>query len=152
MHIIRRILLYIGFIDLKNYFYIIKFYHKNKNSEIVSKYNIRMDWIGRLYGTINLRDEDMGNSQDVIEALVLEKMKDLILWLDNNNLQDIISYPKIYYIENSISFLFIFKPLFYIISWLWLIIIGIIFFIIHVMWQNIVNYFNIIFEIVKNII
>jgi hypothetical protein len=108
-------------IDIKNYFYIKEDIKKNKGTVEWEKLKLRHDWIGRIYTVINLPPEVIYSPdapQEIRPAYVLEESKPINEYLTKLNLQEII-IPELSPIENSISWLIVYKPYFQKLSWKW---------------------------------
>jgi len=106
------------FKDISDWFYIKKQIKKAKTKEEWYKYNLRVDWVNRIYTIINLPKEYFGEKDpNVILQKVDERTQPIFEFLSNYNLQDVMipEIPK--HIENSYSYLFIMKPNPKIISW-----------------------------------
>jgi hypothetical protein len=116
---INYILLKTGIKDLYFYWYIWRFIRKNRNSDMWKQFNLRHDWIGRMYTVQSYTYEDVSLPEDVRYALVMDKMRPLIDWLQSNNLGEIVM-PDVKKISDTYSYLVKFSPLFYEISFSWL--------------------------------
>lgn len=116
---INYILLKTGIKDLYFYWYIWRFIRKNRKSEKWRQFNLRHDWIGRMYTVQSYTYEDSSLPEDVRYALVMDKMRPLIDWLQASNLGEIVM-PDIKKIPDTYSYLVKFSPLFYEISFSWL--------------------------------
>ena len=116
---LNYILLKTGIKDLYFYFYIWKFIRKNRDSEQWKSFKLRHDWIGRMYTVQSYGYEDSSLPDDVTYALVMDKIRPLIDWLQKNNLGEIVM-PDVKKIPDTYSYLIKFSPLFYEISLSWL--------------------------------
>ena len=117
---INYILLKTGIKDLYFYLYIWRFIRKNRNTETWKNFGLRYDWIGRIYTVQSYTYEDSSLPEEVRYGIVMEKMRPLINWMQNNNLGEIVM-PNVQKIEDSYSYLIKFSPLFYEISLWWFI-------------------------------
>lgn len=117
---INYILLKTGIKDLYFYFYIWRFIMKNKKSQMWQDYNLRHDWIGRIYTVQSHSYEDALLPEEVKYTLVTEKIRPLVDWLQKNNLGEILM-PDVKKIQDTYSYLIKFSPLFYEISVWWII-------------------------------
>lgn len=117
---LNYILLKTGIKDIYFYFYIWRFIRKNRDSFQWKQFNLRHDWVGRIYTVESYTYEDASLPEDVRYATTMEKIRPLIDWLQSNNLGEILM-PKISMIEGSYSYLIKFSPLFYEISLSWFI-------------------------------
>lgn len=100
--------------DISNYRFILKTIKKNKETIEWNKLNLRSDWIGRIYTVINLPPEVIHSSdapEEIRPAYILEESRPVNEYLTGLNLQEIL-LPEITPIENSISYLIIYKPYF----------------------------------------
>ena len=51
------------------------FMNKSKsNRELLEKNELRVDWIGRVYGVVNVPDEVLGAAEEIQQAYVLKEM------------------------------------------------------------------------------
>jgi len=106
---INKILLKTGIKDLYFYYYIWRFINKNKRSEQWKAYNLRHDWVGRIYTVQSHEYEDALLPEDAKYALVLEKIRHLVDWLQTKNLGEILM-PNVKKIEGTYSYLIKFSP------------------------------------------
>lgn len=114
------LLLKTGLKDLYFYFFIWMFIRKNRDGEKWNEFNLRHDWIGRIYTVRNISYENESLPADVQKSLILENIRPLVDWLVNNNLSEIIM-PSVDQIEGTKSYLIKFSPLFYEISFWWVV-------------------------------
>lgn len=109
--------------DIRNYFFIRKTIKKNMNSMEWQKFNLRVDWIGRIYTVVNLPPEVIyspDSPEEIRPAYVLEESRPLNEYLTRLNLQEVI-VPSISPVENSISYLIVYSPYFQRLSLKWII-------------------------------
>ena len=116
---INYFLLKTGLKDLYFYLYIWRFIRKNRDSTEWQQFNLRNDWIGRIYTVQSYTFEDASLPEEVIYSMTMEKIRPLIDWLQKNNLGEIMS-ANVKKIPDSYSYLIKFSPLFYEISFSWL--------------------------------
>jgi hypothetical protein len=107
------------FSEIKNFFYILTTVDKNKNTATWKDLNLRSDWIGRIYTVISLREEDMGEMEEVKRFKVLERLRPVNEYLTGLGLAEVI-VPNLVPIENSRSYLALYTPYFSQLSYLWL--------------------------------
>ena len=110
--------------DIRNYRFLLKTINKNKNSAEFKKFNLRHDWVGRLYTVINIPPEVLYSPDspgEIRPAYVLEESRPLNEYLTSLNLQEIV-IPVIEPIKDSNSWLLVYKPYFQKISLRWFII------------------------------
>lgn len=96
--------------DLINWFFLKKTIKKNKDSIEWNKFNLRIDWIYRIYTVIHLKeilDSDEFTKWEHI-ANVLEKSKPINEYLSLLNLAEILE-PKITKIKDSDSYLIVYN-------------------------------------------
>lgn len=82
-----------------------------KNTEKLNEQSLRVDWLGRIYGVVNLPEEVMGASQEIQQAYVLQQITtygELILKM---GLGDMV-YPQIQRIDGSNAYLVVLWPVF----------------------------------------
>ena len=115
---INYILLKTGIKDLYFYWYIWRFIRKSQDTDMWKRFNLRYDWVGRIYTVQSYTYEDASLPEDVKFSIVTEKMKPLIDWMQSNNLGEILM-PDIKKIPDTYSYLVKFSPLFYEISLSW---------------------------------
>jgi len=115
---INYLLLKSGLKDVYFYFYIWKFIKKNRNSLQWKQFNLRHDWIGRIYTVESHSYEDSSLPEDILYSMTMEKIRPLIDWLQQNNLGEIMS-ANVKKIPDTYSYLIKFSPLFYEISIPW---------------------------------
>lgn len=135
---INYILLKTGLKDVYFYLYIWAFIRKNRDSPEWKQFNLRNDWIGRIYTVQSYTYEDASLPEDVKYAMVMDKIRPLIDWLQTNNLGEIIM-PDIKRIPDSYSYLIKFSPLFYEISISWLFFRGLAAYVIYLLYPYIKN-------------
>jgi hypothetical protein len=122
--------------DISNYRFLRKTIKKNMNSVEWQKFKLRVDWIGRIYTVVNLPPEVIYSPdapEQIRPAYVLEEIRPLNEYLTRLNLQEII-IPELLPIDNSISYLVVYRPYFQKLSIKWLIyrILGLFF----ILWAN----------------
>jgi hypothetical protein len=106
--------------EISNYFYILKIISKQRKSEEWKNFKLRSDLIGRIYTVISLREEDMGDIEDIKRIRVLERLHPINVYLTSLDLQEIV-LPQIEQIKDSRSYLITYVPLFSQFSWKWII-------------------------------
>ena len=115
---INYILLKTGIKDFYFYFYIWRFIRRNRGGVEWNQFNLRHDWIGRIYTVASYKPEDESLPEEVKYSMTMQELRPLIDWLQRNNLGEIIM-PTIRKIEGTYSYLVKFSPLFYEISIRW---------------------------------
>ncbi|MDB9800871.1 hypothetical protein OAB94_00650 [Flavobacteriaceae bacterium] len=74
-------------------------------------HNLRVDWLGRIYGVVNLTEEVQGASGEIQQAYVLQQITKYGKTLMNMGLGDIV-YPEIQKIKGTAGYLVILWPAF----------------------------------------
>jgi hypothetical protein len=86
------------------------FMNKSKsNRELLEKNELRVDWIGRVYGVVNVPDEVLGAAEEIQQAYVLKEMGRFGSVMTELNLSNIV-YPQMQEIKGSGAYLVIFWP------------------------------------------
>ena len=105
--------------EIANYMFILRTIDKHSSTEQWKECQLRTDMIGRIYTVINLREEDMGEMEEVKRFRVLEMMRPINVYLSDLGLQEII-IPNIEQVPDSRSYLITYTPLFSQFSYTWL--------------------------------
>ena len=74
-------------------------------------HELRVDWLGRIYGIVNLPEEVRSASLDVQQAYVLQQITKYGECMLKIGLADVV-YPQIQKVKNSSSFLIVLWPVF----------------------------------------
>jgi len=83
-----------------------------ENVEMLNKdHELRVDWLGRIYGVINLPEEVRSASLDVQQAYVLQQITKYGDCMLKIGLADVV-YPQIEKVKDSSSFLVVLWPVF----------------------------------------
>ncbi len=86
------------------------FQHTAKKSrDKLQEQDLRVDWIGRVYGVVNIPDEVLGAAEEVQQAYVLKQLGQYGSVMRELNLADIV-YPMIEPIPGTGAYLVIFWP------------------------------------------
>lgn len=114
---IRRI-----FKEINNFFYIKKTIKKesSKLSGQWKSFNLRSNWLCRIYTVISLSEDQMGEEEIVRNYFAMEKMKEMNEYMSSLNFQEIV-YPSIEKIPDSRSYLVVYSPLFRDLTFGWLV-------------------------------
>jgi hypothetical protein len=96
--------------EIANYFFILKTIDKYSKGKEWKDYNLRTDMIGRIYTVISLREEDMGDMEEVKNFRVIERLRPMNEFLTKLGLQEVL-VPNISEIPNSRSYLVTYTPL-----------------------------------------
>lgn len=87
-----------------------KFYKAVKGIEPeLNAANLRIDWIGRIYGVIELKEEFNGQPEMIQQSMVFQELKDTNTLLMKYGLSDL-SYPEISKIPETDQFLVVLYP------------------------------------------
>jgi len=105
--------------EVKNFFFILNTIDKNKGSRDWKRFNLRSDWIGRIYTVISIQEEDLGEEIDVQRFKAMERLKPVNEYLSSLQLSEVI-VPNMSEIENSRSYLVIYTPYFAQLSYIWM--------------------------------
>lgn len=82
-------------------------YQGNLNKE----HGLRVDWLGRIYGVVNLPEEVQTASGEIQQAYVLQRITKYGQTMLNMGIGDIV-FPEIQKVKNSASYLVILWPAF----------------------------------------
>lgn len=80
------------------------------NRELLEKNELRVDWIGRVYGVVNVPDEVLGAAEEIQQAYVLKEMGRFGNIMTELKLSSIV-YPQMQEIKGSGAYLVIFWPI-----------------------------------------
>jgi hypothetical protein len=119
----------VAYYEISNWFYVRKIIRKHRKDADWQNYNLRADWICRIYTVINPQlPGDSGDPDEVLRIKYAERLKPVNLYLDNIGLGQSIS-PSYEKIDNSDSYLFVYSPIFNVIT-TWKVFIFMIFWVI----------------------
>lgn len=82
---------------------------RKKNTIKLEESGLRVDWLGRVYGVINIPDEVLGAAEQIQQAYVLKEMGRFGDVMKELKLSNIV-YPQMQEIEGSGAYLVIFWP------------------------------------------
>lgn len=82
---------------------------RKKNTLKLEESGLRVDWLGRVYGVINIPDEVMGAAEQIQQAYVLKEMGRFGDVMKELKLSNIV-YPQMQEIEGAGAYLVIFWP------------------------------------------
>jgi len=135
-------------IDLSNWWFVMKTIRKHKNTADWKQYNLRTDWVGRVFTVFNPQSpSDDGDSMEVLRIKYSERLKPINLYIDKLGLSYSVSVAYDL-LENSKSYLIVYYPIFtYLTVWKFLlfIIFWVIFFLTSLdsyTWQAIMWFFK----------
>jgi len=80
-----------------------------RNKKKLEENNLRVDWIGRVYGVVNVPDEVLGAAEEIQQAYVLKQMGQFGGVLNELKLSNVV-YPQMQEIQGSGAYLVIFWP------------------------------------------
>lgn len=136
--------------DIINYFTILRFIRKNKDTKDWKFFKFRSDWIGRIYTVINLTKDEFNEPEDVRQIRLIEHLAPMTEYFANHNMSEILRL-KLKQIPNTYSYLVLFLPMFYYLNFKYIFIrISVIAIIIYLyfflkkftFFQNLLNYLN----------
>jgi len=99
------------FREISNFLFILSTIEKNEKTEEWKNFNLRTDIYNRIYTVLSLKEEDMGEMEDMKKLKILDKMRPLNMYLSKLGLQEII-IPTVEEIANSRSYLVVYTPYF----------------------------------------
>jgi hypothetical protein len=105
------------FSDIRNFFYIRSIVHKNRGTADWERFNLRTDYIYRIYTVFNPDPQDKGDDPKMLEIKMGEKMIPCHKYIDSIGLSEVIgvSGEKI---PDTDSYLVVYYQLFeYITAW-----------------------------------
>lgn len=113
-------------IDLSNWMYIMKTIRTHKTTADWKKFNLRADWVGRIYTVLNPQSPtDDGDSIEILRIKYADRLKPINLYIDKIGLSYSVS-PAYEPVEESKSFLIVYVPIFsYLTVWkvfVWLVL------------------------------
>ena len=106
----------IAYYEITNWFYVLKIIRKHRQTADWEKYNLRADWVGRIYTVLNPQSPgDDGDTEEVMRLKYTERLKPISIYLDDLGLGQSVTlaYEKI---ENTGSYLFVYYPIFNVIT------------------------------------
>ncbi len=147
--------------DIQNYFFLRKTIKRLKQTEEWNKFELRVDWINRIYTVLNVKKEDKNHSATQIEndtvarALFIETLQPITDYLMQQNLGEILK-PQFRMIENNDVqqiYLVYFRPLFLYLDFGWIFTRASFLVLLYLAYKNI-NFswfFNIIYSWISNL-
>lgn len=105
-----------AFFEVQNWFFIKSVIRKHSKTADWQKYNLRADWVGRIYTVINPQSPgDDGDTMEVLRIKYTDRLKPMNIYLDSLGLGESVSlaYEQI---QDSKSFVFVYTPLFRVIT------------------------------------
>ena len=80
-----------------------------RNRKKLEEQDLRVDWIGRVYGVVNMPDEVLGAAEEIQQAYVLKQLGQFGGVLNELKLSNVV-YPQMQEIPGSGAYLVIFWP------------------------------------------
>jgi len=80
-----------------------------RNRKKLEEQDLRVDWIGRVYGVVNIPDEVLGAAEEIQQAFVLKQLGQFGGILNELKLSNVV-YPQMQEIKGSGAYLVIFWP------------------------------------------
>lgn len=80
-----------------------------RNRKKLEERDLRVDWIGRVYGVVNMPDEVLGAAEEIQQAFVLKQLGQFGGILNELKLSNVV-YPQMQEIPGSGAYLVIFWP------------------------------------------
>lgn len=84
---------------------------KQYQDQLNKDFQLRVDWLGRIYGVVNLPEEVQGASGEIQQAYVLNKISTYGNFMLQIGLADMV-YPQIQKVPGTASYLVILWPVF----------------------------------------
>lgn len=105
------------FTDIRNFFYVRSVIRKNKGTADWERFNLKVDFINRIYTVFNPLPADKGDTPDVLEIKLGERMIPCHKYITNIGLSEVIAVSG-EKIPNTDSYLVVYYPIFkYISTW-----------------------------------
>lgn len=109
------------FKEISNFLFIQSVIEKNVDTEEWKSFSLRHDLANRIYTVISLREEDMGEMEDMKKLKVLDRMRPINEYITSLGLQEIVM-PSIEEIPDTRSYLVVYVPIFNRLSISWALI------------------------------
>lgn len=109
------------FKEVSNFLFIQRTIEKNSETDEWQSFNLRHDIANRIYTVISLREEDMGEMEEMKKLKVLDKMRPINEYMTTLGLQEIVM-PSIEEIPDTRSYLVVYVPIFNQLSLSWVLI------------------------------
>ena len=106
----------IAYYEISNWFYVRRIIRKHRKDADWQNYNLRADWVCRIYTVLNPQlPSDAGDPDEVLQIKYAERLKPINLYLDSIGLGQSIS-PSFDKVEGTQSYLFVYSPIFNVIT------------------------------------
>jgi len=106
----------IAFYEIQNWVFVKRTINKHFKTADWEKFNLRADWVGRIYTVINPQSPgDDGDDMDVLRIKYTERLKPMNIYLDSIGLSESVTmaYEQV---PESKSFVFVYTPIFNVIT------------------------------------
>jgi len=105
-----------AFYELQNWFFVKRIIKKHSKTADWEKYNLRADWVGRIYTVVNpISPGDDGDTIDVLRIKYAERLKPMNIYLDSLGLGESVT-PAYEQIKDTQSYVFVYTPIFRVIT------------------------------------
>jgi hypothetical protein len=105
------------FTDIRNFFYVRSVIRKNRGTADWERFNLKVDFVNRIYTVFNPLPADKGDTPDVLEIKLGERMIPCHKYITNIGLSEVIAVSG-EKIPNTDSYLVVYYPIFkYISTW-----------------------------------
>jgi hypothetical protein len=101
-----------GIYEIKNWFYVKRIIREHQNTADWQQFNLRADWIGRIYTVLNPQmPGDKGDTQEVLRLKYADRLKPINMYLDNLGLGIAVAVAS-EEVKDSESMLVVWYPIF----------------------------------------
>ena len=110
--------------DIKGYFIVRSILRSQKNTVDFNKYDLRIDWVNRVYTVINPSEEDKGDSDEVLKIKSQDKMLPIHRYMDKIGLSEFVSVSA-EQVPGTNAYLVVYYPIFRVLTtWKLILMIG----------------------------
>jgi hypothetical protein len=110
--------------DIKGYFIVRSILRSQKNTVDFNKYDLRIDWVNRVYTVINPSEEDKGDSDEVLKIKAQDKMLPIHRYMDKIGLSEFVSVSA-EQVPGTNAYLVVYYPIFRVLTtWKLILMIG----------------------------
>jgi hypothetical protein len=103
--------------DIRNYTTLLSAIRKHKGTADWLRFDLRVDWVGRIYTVFNPLPADKGDTEDVLQIKLGERMIPCHKYMDSIGLSEIVAVSG-EKIPDSDAYLIVYYPMFkYITTW-----------------------------------
>ena len=106
----------VAYYEITNWFYVLRIIRKHRQTADWAQYNLRADWVGRIYTVLNPQSPgDDGDNAEVLRLKYAERLKPISIYLDSLGLGQSVTlaYENI---DDTASYLFVYYPIFNVIT------------------------------------